>query len=433
MNHTKAALALLCVALSASPALPQEGPVSSPGDTSSEQPSDERSKDRKRILHLANGSVMRSRARLADGHWEVYSAGAWRALPAQVVVRALDERALIAQARRMAKHVGKDATRRVALADWMAQQGLVTEAVGEINRVLAADPDHEPARELVGDLAPQLDVPALRDPALRDVDPTNDDAIAKLLGGVAMSSPAVQELAIGQLRELRPDAELKRALRESLTSHSDRVRCLSALALRRLFPTGELGVEELQPLIQHSVLDGSESVRAEACRALRDVENPALIVPAVRALASENAALRENSAQALGTMAYPAAVEPLIAHLAKLNAIARASSPSGNPRGSIFVGKQTAYIQDFDVEVAQFQAVADPQINVLIEGSVLDARVLSSSSMRVSTEARYVRRSLEQITGEDFGGSNRSWLDWWERNKQRWNSPPAGDGRTRAQ
>src|SRR6185436_18824066 len=31
-------------------------------------------------------------------------------------------------------------------------------------------------------------------------------------------------------------------------------------------------------------------------------------------------------------------------------------------------------IQDFDVEVAQFEAVADPQINILTEGVVLDVR-----------------------------------------------------------
>ena len=35
---------------------------------------------------------------------------------------------------------------------------------------------------------------------------------------------------------------------------------------------------------------------------------------------------------------------------------------------------QRAYIQDFDVEVAQFQAVADPVVNVLNEGVVLDVR-----------------------------------------------------------
>jgi Flp pilus assembly secretin CpaC/tetratricopeptide (TPR) repeat protein len=43
-------------------------------------------------------------------------------------------------------------------------------------------------------------------------------------------------------------------------------------------------------------------------------------------------------------------------------------------RAYVSVVNQRAYIQDFDVEVAQFQAVADPQINVLNEGVVLDVR-----------------------------------------------------------
>lgn len=378
MIQTKATFALLCLALSSTPALSQESPVSSPEDTSATQTRDERTQDRKRILHLADGSVMRKRARFTGEHWEVFAGGEWRALSSQGVARVLDERSLIAQARKMGKGIGKDTTRRVALADWMAQQGLLTEAVTEINRVLAADPDHAPARDLVADLAPRLNVPALR-----AVDPAAGDAIARILSGVAQSSPVVQELAIERIRTMRPAAELKQALRETLSSHSNRVRSLSALAMRRLFPAGELGVEEVKQLIQSSVLDGAESVRVEAGRALRDAQNPAVIVPAVRALASKNAALRENSAQALGTMAYPAAVEPLITHLSNLNAVAQSGSSSSNPRGSIFVGKQTAYVQDFDVEVAQFQAVADPQINVLIEGSVLDARVLASSVTRI--------------------------------------------------
>ena len=43
-------------------------------------------------------------------------------------------------------------------------------------------------------------------------------------------------------------------------------------------------------------------------------------------------------------------------------------------RAYVSVINQKAYIQDFDVEVAQFQAVADPQVNVLTEGVVLDVR-----------------------------------------------------------
>ena len=43
-------------------------------------------------------------------------------------------------------------------------------------------------------------------------------------------------------------------------------------------------------------------------------------------------------------------------------------------RAYVSVINQQAYVQDFDVEVAQFQAVADPVINVLNEGIVLDVR-----------------------------------------------------------
>lgn len=43
-------------------------------------------------------------------------------------------------------------------------------------------------------------------------------------------------------------------------------------------------------------------------------------------------------------------------------------------RAFVTVINQRAYIQDFDVEVAQFESVADPVINVLTEGIVLDVR-----------------------------------------------------------
>ncbi len=79
-----------------------------------------------------------------------------------------------------------------------------------------------------------------------------------------------------------------------------------------------------------------------------------------------------------------------MAYLSKLDlsAILRAVEKSSNielvndqvlsvhntQRSYVAVINQHAYIQDFDVEVAQFQAVADPQVNVLNEGVVLDVR-----------------------------------------------------------
>ncbi|MDP6764375.1 MAG: hypothetical protein QF903_12225 [Planctomycetota bacterium] len=54
-------------------------------------------------------------------------------------------------------------------------------------------------------------------------------------------------------------------------------------------------------------------------------------------------------------------------------------------RAYVTVINQRAYIQDFDVEVAQFQAVADPQVNILTEGVVLDVRPTIHQSRKYLT------------------------------------------------
>ena len=153
------------------------------------------------------------------------------------------------------------------------------------------------------------------------------------------------------------------------------------------------------------------------------VRDPAVTVPALKALNSANPRLRENSIQALGVMAYPSTVEPLMSHLSRVNSAIQSGKPSSNSSGSIYVGTQTAYVQDFDVEVASGSAIADPQVNVLVEGAVLDARVLGSYVVSYASEARLVRSALIDLTGTNHGSSNRAWLTWWEANKAQWNHP----------
>jgi len=58
-------------------------------------------------------------------------------------------------------------------------------------------------------------------------------------------------------------------------------------------------------------------------------------------------------------------------------------------RAFVTVINQKAYIQDFDVEVAQFQAVADPQVNVLHEGVVLDVRPT------IHHDRKYIRLEIQ--------------------------------------
>jgi len=157
-------------------------------------------------------------------------------------------------------------------------------------------------------------------------------------------------------------------------------------------------------------------VRAEASRALGAAHDPTLVLPVLRALESDYSRVRENAAEALGAMAYPVAIEPLVGRLAVISRPGAASNaPYRSPGSVLFVGKQTAFVQDFDVEIATGSAIADPQINVLQEGSVLDVRVHGiHATGGHAGESRRIRASLTKLTGADPGSSAKAWLSWWE-------------------
>lgn len=425
---------IACAALLGLPSF-SGSPVAAPAqDAARVDETDSTDEGAMRLLRMRDGSVLRTRARSTEKGWELREGNdGWTPLPAGSVLHATLERDALADARRLEQAVSavprkEQDTRRVALADWMTQQGLVAEALVQLDRVLANDPDQRQALALIGSLAPRLDVAAM-DAAMQSVEPT-----IGVLRTAANATPTLREVAIQRLASQGATEELRADLRAQLSSHSPRLRALAALALRRIFAPNNLKLDELRPLILRSVLDGSEEVRCEAARALRDVQDPQVAVSALRALDSTNARLRENSIQALGVMGYPAAVEPLIGYLGRLNAAAQSGrSGGGVAGGSIFIGKQTAYIQDFDVEVATASAVADPQINVLTEGSVLDARVMGVYTISFVTEARLVRSALGDLTGAKLANTNRAWLEWWEANKVSWKTPqPQTTGATTA-
>jgi len=393
------ALALLILALPSGAAPPQGLDLpQAPSET------DERARDLKRILHLEGGGTLRGRSRWSEGHWELRNDGGWRALAPGSVSRAVLERDVLAEAKRLGQAAKKGgATLRVALADWMLREGLAEEALAELDRVLVAEPDHAAALKLLASPPVPLRVSGV------------DGGPEEICRAASAASPAVRELLVQRLAEAEEPAALEERLAKLLGSHSTRLRALAALGLRRLFPG-----REVKSLLTRAVLDGSDSVRLEASLALRASGEPAVILPVVRALESTNARVRANSAEALGNMGFEAAVPALITRLASLsNAPAPGGTGTGG-RGHIFVGSQVAYVQDFDVEVAQGASIADPQINVLTEGSVLDVRAIGVTVETVAFESRRVRGALQRLTGADPGNTSKSWLDWWEKNQGRW-------------
>jgi len=359
---------------------------------------------RTHVIHLTDGRVLRVQASPTADGWQIRQGRDWIELPADAVERVALEGDLKKESRKLDKAAGKDPVRRVAYADWLIQAGLHIEALQTLDRVLRKDPDQDAACELLA----RNHLPV----ALPPVQPLEPFLVAGAKG-----TPVIREIACARLVSEPEIPGLREALRAELTSSSPRRRSFATLALRRAMPG-----QEVQPLLRRAVLDASADVRVGASLALRDVNDPAVILPVLRALESRNDRVRKNAIESLAVMNYKAAVRPLYSHLVNLQ-----SGSSGRvPHSHISVTRQMAYVQDFDVEVAQFSAIADPIINVLQEGVVLDAGVLGVHEYVVQTERASSRRALASLTGARPGNTTASWKRWWSEHGDEWttgNSP----------
>ncbi len=375
----------------------------------------EKEQEAARLLYLASGRVLRARTRLLNGQWEYKRGREWIALDPGSVTKSAKERTLLAEAKKRSKKLKRGSLEsRASHAEWLNQVGLYQESIQELENILTKDPDQEWALRLLSE-----------GPTLASL-PTADNAQAKesrveLLRYGAKGGAVARELTTRELSNLEDKASLREDLKRELESTSVRRRAFGAHALRRLFPG-----EEIKRLVMRSVLDSSANVRMNCAYALKSAGDPAVALPLLRGLASSRVEVRTNSAEALGYMQFPETVEPLVNHYVALTAL-QGGGTGSVPRANIFVGKQIAYIQDFDVEVAQFQAVADPQVNILIEGSVLEGRVIGVRNSQLVYERSAVRGALRKLTGADPGDKPSHWQKWWEENKPRYR--PTG-GRT---
>jgi len=364
-----------------------------------------------RLLTLHGGLVVRGTTRADDGRWSWKRDGAWVDLPLGAVVSVRDEddaRAELSVRRRELRKAAP--AERVPLVEWMLETGFYTEGLGELDRMLAEGPDDPATLSLLDRDDLPVRVPRLGTEESGDV--------AGLLDYAARSPASLQELVVRELSRL-PLAE-RRSLQPQLTaglvSRESLRRRFSALALRRLFPG--FSVDELT---RRAVLDPADEVRIQAALALRDTGEESVVDPLARALASTSSTVRTHAAQSLGLTGFAAAVEPLALRLSTL-------SPGGGggqvaPRGTIFVGRQIAYVQGFNAEIATNAAIADPLIGTLQEGVTLDAKIFGASGgggYTYSHETKQLRRSLAKLTGADVRDTNDAWKQWWKTSGEGW-------------
>jgi len=375
---------------------------------------DEDTRALRRIVHLTSGSTVRGVVRRGEDGWEVKQGGAWQRLPLAAIERIQLERDALAEWRKRQRSARKDGLEaRAQLGAWSFENGLLEEGLGTLERVLEDHADQPTALAAITGHAHRFAVPRV-EPRAEDGASSTDE----LRRWAAGRGRTTRELAVLELARVRDRDGLEGALARDLFAGSFRRRAFAAHALRRLFPG-----HEVERLVHRAVLDGADQVREQAAYALRDAGKVGVIVPVARAMESSHHRVRTQAAEALGNMGYPSAVEPLMARLAAV----QGAGEHNVPHSYIFVGTQFAYIQDFKVEVAQFQAAADPEVNILVQGNVLEAGVHGVKEVQFTTEGRAIRSALEKLTGADPGNTNRAWLRWWEENADGWRATARAD------
>lgn len=328
--------------------------------------------------------------------------------------------------RNLATLPASDVTGRYRVAVAAQARGLDDVARDAYASVLAAEPDHPAARRALG--YERVDgrwmttaqaraagglvlydgrwmLPAEVDLALRGrrrqvtVRATDLVTAAKT---AATGAPALAAAAERKVLAAPRGERLETAT--GLLVHSDaKVRTWAARELGRL-----VDESAMRPLFAVAARDRDEGVRHAAVAALAAYGRDDVALPFVRALWSEHPSVTAHAAQALAWLGDPRAV---------VYVVKRVTSHGGSPRANFSTMSQRAYVQDFDVEVAQTSYIADPQIGVVQEGAVQDVQVLDASIETTWVETVLVRSvaSLAKVELADRAGL----AAWWKENEAR--------------
>ncbi len=215
------------------------------------------------------------------------------------------------------------------------------------------------------------------------------------------ASPAREAAAARVLASLTGvDAELRTRAR-GLNRANQRAAANEALWLRPEIEANRNFV------LRTAIFDDAPEVRGKAI-ALAAASGAAQ--PAVEYLSNwlvhKHPKASMRAADALGALGEPAAVGALV----KAAPFAAAGSEGGVRAHAAFLTQQ-AYIKDFDVEVAQSAFIADPKVDALTYGSVLDVRIGAVVTQRIEIIASF-RRAITKLEGADPGDDVAKWEAW---------------------
>ncbi len=171
--------------------------------------------------------------------------------------------------------------------------------------------------------------------------------------------------------------------------------------------------EQVIKSLVHTVLyDNIEQVRTAALASLKnDVEQNELIRAFWSAFFLKSNLAHIRAAEAIGMVGAgnAGAVEVLIQELF--------ITYGSTQRVNTFFAEQTAYVKDYDIEIATNAVIADPIPATVSSGIVLDVTVLRVQERMIVITRKVIGAALKNLTGQDFGDDAKAWQNWWDKHK----------------
>lgn len=278
-----------------------------------------------------------------------------------------------------------NAAGQFAAAKAAAARGLWTAARKHLGLALDADADHAEALAMAAGWAKKFRQHAF------ETDKGSEQKAVNAWCDKAGADAYAAVVAVEKSKEKSALTRLRPALK-ALKEPEPWARWAGARLLADL--RGE--PERIKPLYRASLVDRSPFVRRACVRALKGTNDPVFVALFARNLGNPQQIVRMTAGEALGELGMKEAVEPLLA--------AAAGDGYKPPHSFISVTTQRAYVKDFDVEVAQGAVIADPIVDVVQDGTVLDVAVV-----QINIERTVYYTALRRLTGLRHGDDLSAW------------------------
>ncbi|MCA8944186.1 MAG: hypothetical protein KDB80_16595 [Planctomycetes bacterium] len=318
------------------------------------------------------------------------------------IVRERTRDELLAELDRVAQRFGDEPHAALELASLAKRFGLEVRMWRHLRDALAVEVKGDAAAlrldRFLGSLEPELLSASKR----QANPPVRVRALLALVGAERDEKVRAIECVLAGLEDGR--AELRKQAR-SAGSASRRLAALRALARR-----GD--ADDTRFVLRTAIVDANANVRRDAMRTRAATVDPEESIGYLSpGLLANQLSIRTRTAEAFANLGHHAAI-PVLVHAGI--AAGASALPGGATRGYIAVTRQTSYVRDFDVEVAQAAFIADPKIDVVQDGVVLDATLFSVTTRRLQLIRSY-RRALELLCDSDPGPEPKDWSQWAAR------------------